>query len=227
MRTFTTKILLALTLSFLLFGGFGCAKKGGRDTALQFTLSAYFESKGGAMLWGENLTTGESFAHTVSLDSEYNRNLTFGLWKFWVVAWASDQDLNELTGLTQCDFKSANVNNASTGLSVTFNLSNLKCKHNEFTPTFTSFDTTSPPTSPPTTRHMFPQVLIKNCRNLTDSISATDPCDIGSEAGYFTSYKVLLAEHNGLIPTGNFLEGRCVETDILVDGKSLHALPAN
>jgi hypothetical protein len=225
MRTFNTKILLSLTLSLLAFGGFGCAKKGARDTALQFTLSAYFESKGGAMLWGENLSTGESFAHTVSLDSGYNRNLTFGLWKFWVVAWASDQDLNQLTGLTQCDFKSANVNNGSTGLSVTFNLSNLKCKHNEFTPSYTSFDTTS---SPPTTRHMFPQVLIKNCRDLTLSTAASVGCNNESEAGYFTSYKVLLAEHNGLIPTGTFLESRCVETEnTATSGKSLHALPAN
>lgn len=150
----------------------------------------------------------------VSISAGHSRELDFGNWKFWIVAWASDENGHDLVGLTQCDFQSANIDQSSIeNVEVIFSLSNGKCAGSEFISpgTETSFTTTG--FGGPLTHIMFPDLAIKNCRNLADSTGYGDDCLAQLESGYFSSYKVIFPIHEGFAHSGIGLESECVQEE--------------
>ncbi len=210
-------IKIIVTLFFIYSLSFGCAKKGGQDATLSFQLGASFDSGGGAMLWGHNLSTGDRFADVISIQASYSKFLPFGDWRFWAIAWAGDSQGGRLTGLTKCEYQNVNIaNNGSATSQIIFNLDNSKCDNSSFSST-RNFFTNAIGTEK---FFMFPPIDIRSCLNKSFSTSWTDPCPVApdspgqaGQAGMISSVKIALISHQNNIPSGSALESSCIRID--------------
>jgi len=189
-----------------------CARKPGKDIDMSFVLGASFGSAGGAMLYGKNLSNGEEFGETVTVQAPFEKFLSFGQWKFWVVAWPGDPSTgSDLTGLARCDFKVADIQSTGGAPEVVFNLSNAGCDSNEFAPHRLNFTGGTGTKS----YNMFPLFDIRTCMNLADSNSFTEVCSFADgELGPFLSFRVLLEKHENGIPLGIAYESACMNANI-------------
>ncbi|MCO4794526.1 MAG: hypothetical protein KC493_12475, partial [Bacteriovoracaceae bacterium] len=132
-----------LIFGLLLFGS--CAKKGKKETKLKFTLGALFIADGDAMLWGKNMSNGESFGEIISL-APVERDLSFGQWNFYVTAWGGGENVVPLSGKAICDFKSVMIDDSAGVPEVSFNLENAKCALPAFGPSVNTLTTDIPST---------------------------------------------------------------------------------
>ncbi|TNF04132.1 MAG: hypothetical protein EP326_01845, partial [Deltaproteobacteria bacterium] len=199
--------LTFIAFSFLMSS---CARKPGKKLDMSFVLGASFDSAGGAMLYGKNLSNGEEFGDSVTIEAPFEKYLSFGQWKFWVVAWPGDPAAGtQMTGLARCDFKMADLQPAGNAPEVVFNLSNANCDSNEFSPARNNFTGASSTK----TYNMFPLVDFRTCQNLADTNSYSENClKIDGELGPFLSYKIILEKHENGAPFGPAYESPCFKS---------------
>jgi hypothetical protein len=198
-------LLTFIAFSFLMSS---CARKPGKKLDMSFVLGASFDSAGGAMLYGKNLSNGEEFGDSVTIEAPFEKYLSFGQWKFWVVAWPGDPSTgSDMTGLARCDFKAVDLQPVGNTPEVVFNLNNSNCNSNEFSPdrsVFTGAGATK-------TYNMFPLFDFRTCLNLNDTNSFSEGCTLADgELGPFLSYKIILENHENGVPFGPAYESACL-----------------